>query len=69
MVRCEIQPVEAERRSSRTGQVHPIGGFTGMAEYEGELGEFLPCLEAAAFTGVGRHTVWGNGEIRTVRLI
>ncbi len=25
------------RRSSRTGQVHPIGGFIGEAEYEGEL--------------------------------
>jgi hypothetical protein len=68
MTHCEIQPVEAGRRSSRTGQVHPIGGFTGAAEYEGDLAEFIPYLEAAAFTGVGRHTVWGNGEIRIARL-
>ena len=56
---------EYERRSSRTGQRHSLGGFTGEAEYEGELAEFLPWLEAAAWTGVGRLTVWGNGMIRT----
>ncbi len=64
MTRCELQRVETERRSSRTGQVHGIGGFTGVAEYEGELGEFAPYLDAACWTGVGRHCVWGNGELR-----
>jgi len=68
LARCEVQSVTAERRSSRTGEVHSIGGFTGTAEYEGDLDEFVPWLEAAAFTGVGRHTVWGNGEVRTSRL-
>jgi hypothetical protein len=55
---------EYERRSSRTDQIHGLGGFTGQAEYEGELAEFLPWLEAAWWTGVGRLTVWGNGMIR-----
>lgn len=64
MTRCAITRVEAERRSSRTGMVHPLGGFVGEAEYEGSLGEFLPYLTAAAWTGVGRQTVWGKGEIR-----
>jgi hypothetical protein len=63
LTRCELAPVEIERRSSRTGQTHPIGGFIGEAEYEGELAEFLPYLEAARWTGVGRQTVWGKGEI------
>ncbi len=63
MSRCELRHVEAQRRSSRTGQVHSLGGFTGFAEYEGELAEFLPFLEAARWTGVGRHCVWGKGEI------
>ncbi len=63
MVRCETHRVEAERRSGRTGQTHSIGGFTGEAEYEGELAEFLPYLRAAKWTGVGRQTVWGKGEI------
>lgn len=63
MTRCEMRRSEAERRSGRTGQVHSLGGFVGEAEYEGELGEFLPYLRAAKFTGVGRQTVWGKGEI------
>ena len=63
MTRCEISRVEVERRSSRTGQVHPIGGFIGEAQYEGDLGEFIPYLRAAKWTGVGRQTVWGKGEI------
>jgi hypothetical protein len=64
MTRCELRHVDAERRSSRTGQVHGIGGFVGVAEYEGELGEFVPYLEAARWTGVGRQCVWGKGELR-----
>jgi len=63
MTRCELQHVRSERHSSRTGQVHGIGGFVGMAEYEGALGEFLPYLEAARWTGVGRQCVWGKGEL------
>jgi hypothetical protein len=65
--RCRIQQVERERRSGSTGQVHPLGGFVGAAEYEGDLGEFVPYLDAAAFTGVGRQTVWGKGEIAVSR--
>jgi hypothetical protein len=53
----------ASRRSSRTHQVHGLGGLVGFAEYEGDLDEFVPWLRAACWTGVGRHTVWGNGRI------
>lgn len=63
MVRCDLASVQAERLSSRTGQRHPLGGFVGVAEYEGELGEFLPFLRAARFSGVGRQTTWGKGEL------
>lgn len=66
MMRCEMTRVEVERRSSRTGQAHSIGGFTGEAEYEGELSEFVPYLRAAKWTGVGRQTVWGKGEVGIV---
>ena len=44
-VRCELTRVAVERRSSRTGQRHGIGGFIGIAEYEGDLAEFLPYLQ------------------------
>jgi hypothetical protein len=63
MTRCEIERVERERFSRRTGQRHSLGGFIGVAEYEGDLGEFIPYLEIARWTGVGRQTVWGKGEI------
>jgi hypothetical protein len=66
MTHCRISPVAAERRSSRTGQTHSIGGFTGFAEYEGDLSEFIPYLRAAKWTGVGRQTVWGKGEIAVI---
>jgi len=63
MTHCEVRWRDIARRSSKTGQVHPLGGFVGEAEYEGELSEFLPILKAAEWTGVGRHTVWGKGVI------
>jgi hypothetical protein len=59
-----LHQVAAERSSRRTGQTHSLGGFVGHVEYQGDLAEFLPYLQAAAFTGVGRQTVWGKGEIR-----
>jgi hypothetical protein len=62
-LRSELRRVSVERRSSRTGQRHGIGGLVGFAEYEGDLAEFLPYLEAAHWTGVGRHCTWGNGQI------
>jgi hypothetical protein len=67
LVTAELSQVRLERRSSRTLQTHPIGGFTGEATYRGELTEFLPYLEAAVLTGVGRQTVWGKGEISLIR--
>ena len=69
MVHSSSRRVRAERRSSKTGQVHPIGGFTGEAEYEGDLGELLPYLQAARWTGVGRQTTWGKGAIEVMATI
>jgi hypothetical protein len=66
LIRCVLEWQRAERKSGRTGQIHSIGGFTGDAEYAGSLGEFLPWLAAARWVGVGRHTTWGNGDVRVV---
>ncbi len=65
-VACDLEYRDISRRSSRTGAVHGIGGFTGMAEYEGDVAEFVPWLRAAGWTGAGRYTVWGNGVIEVV---
>jgi hypothetical protein len=64
MTSARVEEVEFERRSGRTGQRHGIGGFVGEAEYEGQLAEFVPWLEAAEWVGVGRLTVWGNGRLK-----
>jgi hypothetical protein len=66
MTRCEIQHIDAERVSRNTLQRHSLGGFVGFADYEGDLGEFLPYLEIGRYTGVGRQTVWGKGEIHAM---
>lgn len=64
----DLSLIDVSRRTSRSGQVHPIGGYVGSVNYSGNLDSFIPILETASFTGVGRHTVWGNGEISTERL-
>lgn len=66
LIDCALRYETGERRSARTGQVHPLGGFTGQAEYEGDVGEFLAWLRAARWVGVGRHTVWGQGDVRVI---
>ncbi len=63
LTHCDVRNIKVERQSSRTGQRHPIGGFVGSAEYQGELTEFLPYLMAAEYTGIGRQTTFGNGQI------
>lgn len=63
MTHFEMYPVANERTSRGTGQRHPLSGFVGFAEYEGDLTEFIPYLQIAGYTGVGRQTVWGKGEI------
>jgi hypothetical protein len=60
---CQLEHVTAERHSSRTDQTHPLGGFIGWTDYEGDLGAFVPYLRIAEWTGVGRQTVWGKGEL------
>ncbi len=67
LVGCKLNYIDLNRYSSRTGQTHSIGGFTGEVEYEGNLGPFLPFLYAAQWTGVGRQTVWGKGKIVVIQ--
>lgn len=69
MTRCDLHQVDVRRQSTRTGQIHSIGGFIGEAEYEGDLTEFVPYLNVAKWTGVGRQTVWGKGEICPTRCV
>ena len=47
-VKCEVEYRDVSRRSGRTGDVHSIGGFTGMAQYRGDLTEFMPMSNMTA---------------------
>ena len=60
--RAALTHQETHRYSGRHAGPHPIGGFLGTIQYTGNLTEFLPILKAGEWTGVGRHTVWGNGQ-------
>jgi CRISPR/Cas system endoribonuclease Cas6 (RAMP superfamily) len=66
MIGCEVRQVSESRRSGHSGQRHEMQGFIGEAEYEGDLGEFLPILRAGFWTGVGSQTVWGFGAITVI---
>jgi CRISPR-associated endoribonuclease Cas6 len=60
---ARLRWIQAHRRSTRTGQVHPLGGLVGEVHYAGELTEFMPILRVAYWTGIGRQTVWGKGVV------
>lgn len=66
LVASDTHPITVERHSARTGENHELSGFVGSADYFGDLTEFVPYLRAAYWTGIGKHTVWGNGAIQTV---
>jgi len=68
LIHSDLRWESPERLSGRTGQTHSLGGFTGRAEYEGNLTEFIPYLRAASWTGVGRQTTWGKGQIEVTAL-
>jgi len=65
LVSHEMDMERGSRKSTSQGTRHPLGGFLGSATYEGALNEFLPFLAAGALIGIGKYTVWGQGEIST----
>lgn len=66
IVHSALRHQDVERTSTRTGQIHALGGFLGEICYEGPadaIRSVLPWLHAASFTGIGRQTVWGKGVL------
>ena len=52
------------RYSSRQDARMELGGLVGEAEYEGEMGEFLPWLVWGELVHVGKNATFGLGRIR-----
>lgn len=66
-VEQNLQWIEANRRSARTGNTHSLEGIVGTTTYAGDLGRFLPWFSGGHWAGIGRHCVWGQGQIQIVR--
>ncbi len=56
--------VELESYSSRRNVRTPIGGFVGLATFEGPLAPLLPWLIWGEYTHVGKNAVKGDGWYR-----
>ena len=62
LVRNETRLLEVNRRSSRTGQRHDVGGLVGEASYEGEaIGRLMPLVRVGEVVHAGKHAAFGNG--------
>jgi CRISPR-associated endoribonuclease Cas6 len=67
LVENRTRVVTVNRRSSKTGQRHDVGGFVGQATYEGEaIGRLMPLLRVGEVVHVGKHAAFGNGGMEVV---
>lgn len=64
VVRDSVQALRWERHSLARGRTHPMKGFLGVLEIEGEIGELAGILRLAEVTHVGKATSHGLGRIR-----
>jgi hypothetical protein len=62
LVRNETRLLEVNRRSTRTGQRHDVGGLVGEASYEGEaIGRLMALVRVGEVVHAGKHAAFGNG--------
>ncbi|GAB4368327.1 MAG: hypothetical protein OHK0021_11530 [Bryobacter sp.] len=63
----DLSRIVGQRRSGTNQQIHPLSGWVGTVRFRGDLSPFIPLFQIAEYTGIGRHTVWGQGEIKIAR--
>lgn len=67
LVENRTRVVTVNRRSSKTGQRHDVGGFVGEATYDGEaIGRLMPLVRVGEVIHVGKHAAFGNGRMEVV---
>jgi hypothetical protein len=67
LVENRTRPLAVNRRSSRTGERHDIGGLIGEATYEGAaIGRLMPLVRLGEVMHVGKHAAFGNGGMEVV---
>ncbi|MGI8782102.1 MAG: CRISPR system precrRNA processing endoribonuclease RAMP protein Cas6 [Acidobacteriota bacterium] len=56
--------VDGQRKSSRTGLWHNLGGLVGRASFRGDLTPFWPFLKLGELVHCGKYATFGQGEFR-----
>lgn len=69
-LKSEWKKMEVKRRSSRTHILQDMSGIVGYALYDFQTAEraeiFAPWLKIGEIVNVGKNSVWGMGEIKTI---
>ncbi len=67
VTRSALRWHDQSRYSSRQKTTHPIGGFEGEIDLEGDLAPFLPLLRTAEILHVGKGATFGLGKVEILR--
>lgn len=69
-VKSRWELIDVKRRSSRNHLLHDLGGVIGYAVYDFKSAErvelFAPWLKIGEIVNVGKNSVWGMGEMKTI---
>jgi len=63
-VECRLERDDWERYSARQDRRVPMGGFTGMIVWQGDLSQFWPWLVLGELVHVGSAATFGLGQYR-----
>ncbi|WP_066367534.1 CRISPR system precrRNA processing endoribonuclease RAMP protein Cas6 [Neobacillus fumarioli] len=66
LVQSDVEWYDWERYSNRQKERMKLGGIVGKAIYEGDLEPFIPWLQLAEWTHIGKNTTFGLGKIKVV---
>jgi CRISPR-associated endoribonuclease Cas6 len=66
LVESDVTWYDWERYSNRQKERMKLGGIVGKATYEGDLEPFIPWLQLAEWTHIGKNTTFGLGKIKVV---
>jgi CRISPR-associated endoribonuclease Cas6 len=66
LVQSAVEWYDWERYSNRQKERMKLGGIIGRATYEGDLEPFIPWLQLAEWTHIGKNTTFGLGKIKVV---
>lgn len=66
LIQSDVSWYDWERYSNRQKKRMKLGGIVGKAVYEGNLEPFIPWLQLAEWTHIGKNTTFGLGKIKVL---